>query len=152
MNVQERVVGITGSVSGAASVLGSWQVCHSVCLAIIAFLGLLGITIVGMPLAFLTTIAVPLWLVAVVLLGVTALLYFMKRCVPVHLLLLNTGLVTAGVPFSAVEPFRPVFWIVGGGVAAGPSCRTGHSPRLGGAVRSPPRHRGAGRRHRAGHG
>ena len=65
--VKEKFVGIAGSVSGVTSFLGSWQVCHNLCLGLIAFLGILGITIVGMPLIFLTKIAIHFWIVAIVL-------------------------------------------------------------------------------------
>lgn len=117
-HVKDKLVGAAGSISGIASILGSWQVCHSVCLGIIALLSVMGIAVAGMPLAFLTEIAVPLWTVAVVLLLITFGLYVKKKCISRNLLLFNSGLIIAGVPFSAVQSFSVAFWIVGGLVAA----------------------------------
>ncbi len=116
--LKEKIIGATGSVSGAASVLGSWQICHSVCLAIVAMLSVIGITVVGMPLAFLTTIAVPMWSIAAGLLLVTLILYFTKKCISSRMILFNSGLIVAGVPFQAVKSLSPLFWAVGGALAA----------------------------------
>ncbi|MBI2548206.1 hypothetical protein HYW21_02545 [Candidatus Woesearchaeota archaeon] len=115
--LKERVIGATGSVSGIASILGSWQICHNVCLGIIALLGIIGITLTGMPLQFLTTIALPLWTMALLLLGITMLMYAKKKCISRNLILINTGLIIAGVPFQSVQSFIAVFWVIGGIVA-----------------------------------
>ena len=115
---KEKLIGATGSASGAASILGSWQICHNICLGLIALLGILGITVTGMPLLFLTQIAVPIWLVAVGLLLVTAYLYIRKRCISNRLLLFNSGLILAGVPFQPLQRFSLFFWIAGGAIAA----------------------------------
>ena len=112
--MKDKVIGATGSISGAASVLGSWQVCHSVCLGIIALLGMLGIAVTAMPLLFLTKIAIPIWLAAVGLLLITWLLYKKKKCISKNLIILNTGLIIAGTPFEGVRNFSFVFWIIGG--------------------------------------
>ncbi len=108
------MVAATGSVSAAASVLGSWQICHSVCLALIAALSVIGITLQGMPLLFLTKIAVPVWIVAAALLGLALYFYFAKRCIAKWMLVLNAGLLTAGIPFRAVQPIIVAFWAIGG--------------------------------------
>jgi hypothetical protein len=113
-NIKERVIGATGSVSGIASILGSWQACHSVCLALVGFLSILGITVVGMPLVFLTEVAIPVWTVAVILLIIAAILYIKKRCISSRLLLVNLGLIIAGVPFPFLQQFIEIFWIIGG--------------------------------------
>lgn len=112
-NIKERLIGATGSVSGAASILGSWQVCHNICLGIIALLAVLGITVIGMPLAFLTTLAVPLWTIAAVLLLVTIAFYIKKKCISKNLIMFNSGLIVAGIPFGPVQDFRMLFWIIG---------------------------------------
>lgn len=117
-SIKGKVTGIIGSISGAASVLGSWQVCHNICIGIIALLGVLGIAVSGMPLFFLTQVAIPFWIGAVVLLGVTLVLYVQKRCVSEKLILFNSGLIVAGVPFPAVQDYSLFFWIVGGLLAA----------------------------------
>lgn len=116
-SAKEKVVGSVGSVSGAASVLGSWQVCHNVCLWIIAALGLIGITLTGMPLAFLTTIAIPMWSAAVVLLLATIYMYYRKMCISKNVILINSGLIISGTPFQQVQKFSVFLWVIGGGLA-----------------------------------
>ena len=116
-NIREKSVGVIGSVSGTASILGSWQICHSLCMGLIALLGLVGITVTGMPFLFLTTIAVPLWIIAVILLGITALLYIKKKCISKNLIILNSGIILAGTPFNQIDNYRAVFWIIGGAIA-----------------------------------
>ncbi len=113
-NIKEKLIGASGSVSGAASILGSWQVCHNVCLGIIALLGIIGITVVGMPLLFLTKIAVPIWTVAVILLLVTIAIYTKKKCISKNLIIINSGLIIAGTPFQPLQKFSILFWTVGG--------------------------------------
>ena len=113
-NLKERLIGATGSLSGGTSILGSWQGCHNICLTIIAILGAIGITVVGMPLLFLTKIALPLWIAAFVLLLMTLGLYFKKKCISHRIVIFNSGLVIAGVPFEALQPFLVLFWVIGG--------------------------------------
>ena len=99
-----------GSLSGIASVLGSWQVCHNVCLGLIAMLGLIGITLQGMPLLFLTQLAIPFWTVAFLLWIFTLYMYIKRSCISTKMLTLNTGLLIAGFPF-----FQTILiWIAGG--------------------------------------
>ena len=111
---EAKIVGSAGAVSGAASILGSWQVCHSVCLGIVALLGLLGITVIGMPLAFLTEWAIPLWSIAFALLLVTIGFYLKKRCISSRLIMVNSGLLIAGIPFQGFQNYSPYLWIIGG--------------------------------------
>jgi hypothetical protein len=113
-NIKETALGAAGSLSGIASILGSWQACHSVCLALVGFLSILGITVVGMPLAFLTEVAVPVWIVAVILLIIVAILYIKKRCISSRLLVVNSGLIIAGIPFPFLQKYTEIFWIIGG--------------------------------------
>jgi hypothetical protein len=113
-NAKERLIGATGSVAGIASILGTWQACHNVCLALVGFLSILGITVIGMPLVFLTEVAIPVWTVAVILLTITAILYIKKKCISSRLLLVNSGLIIAGVPFPFLQQFTEIFWIIGG--------------------------------------
>ena len=117
-NAKEKLIGATGSVSGAASILGSWQVCHNVCLGLIALLGLIGITVVGMPLLFLTKIAMPIWIIAVLLLALTIWIYTSRKCISKNLIIFNSGLIIAGTPFQQVQQFSIFFWVVGGLLAA----------------------------------
>lgn len=117
--VKERVSGIVGSVSGGASLMGSWQVCHNVCLGLLVALSSIGITVVGMPLAFLTELSLPLWLLAVGLFAVTGIMYLKKKCLSPALLMVNAGLILAGTPFIQTTAFVAIFWIGGGLLVAG---------------------------------
>lgn len=114
----EKTGSITSTISGIMGFLGSWHVCHNLCLGIIALLSLIGITLVGMPLLFLTKVAVPFWIAAVVLLGITLIFYFQKKCISKNLILFNTGIIIAGVPFRQLQNFTKIFWIIGGGLVA----------------------------------
>jgi hypothetical protein len=113
-NAKERVIGATGSVAGIASILGTWQACHNVCLALVGFLSILGVTVIGMPVVFLTDVAIPVWTLAVILLIIAAILYIKKGCISSRLLLVNSGLIIAGVPFPFLQQFTEIFWIIGG--------------------------------------
>ncbi len=116
-NIEEKLITASGTLSGATSILGSWQICHSICLGLIAMLSVLGITIVGMPLLFLTKIAIPLWSLAFVILAATILLYLKKKCISEKMIMFNSGLLIAGIPFTAVQKFAIFFWIIGGFLA-----------------------------------
>lgn len=113
-NPKEKLIGATGTLSGFTSILGSWQICHNVCLGLIFLLSLAGITITGMPLLFLTKIAVPLWTIAVLLLLATIILYQTKRCISKNLIIFNAGLIIAGVPFGPLQQYSAFFWSIGG--------------------------------------
>ncbi len=113
-----KLASISSSISGGLSFLGGYQVCHNVCLGIIALLSLIGITVVGMPLLFLQKVAVPFWIAAVVLLGITLAMYVKMKCLSRNLLLLNGGIIVASVPFYQLKPLLPVFWMVGGTMVA----------------------------------
>lgn len=110
--MKEKIFEITGSVSGVASVLGSWQVCHSICIALISLLSIMGIAVNGMPLVFFTKIALPIWIIAVILFVIIFLIYLKKPCISKNLLILNAGLIIAGTPFK--QEYSIIFWIIGG--------------------------------------
>ncbi|MBI2558534.1 hypothetical protein HYW20_04380 [Candidatus Woesearchaeota archaeon] len=113
--IKEKFVGVAGSISGGLSFLGSYQVCHNACLALVAFLTFLGFAVAGMPLLFLTKVAIPFWTVAVSLLTITIILKYKKRMhLSGKLILFNSGLIIAGVPFQQVQNFNYLSWIVGG--------------------------------------
>ncbi len=113
-SIKEKSLSITSSASGVMGFLGGYQVCHNICLGIIALLSIIGITLVGMPLLFLTKVAIPFWTAAVVLFGVTMVFYFKSKCISKNLLLFNGGIIIAGVPFQQFQNFTTIFWIVGG--------------------------------------
>ncbi len=115
--LKTNVVSAVGSASGISSILGSWQICHSICLWTIALLGIVGIAVSGMPLFFLTKITIPLWGVALGLYVLTGYWYFTRKCVSKKMLFFNGGIIFMGIPFSLVEPIRPLIWIIGGSLA-----------------------------------
>ena len=114
---ESRIVGVSGSISGAASVLGSWQVCHSICTAIIIVLSMMGITLSTMPLLFLTKIASVMWGIAATLFAATLYFYLAKKCISSALVMLNTGLLVMGIPFAALQQFILLFYGIGGTLA-----------------------------------
>lgn len=118
ISLKEKLLGLSGGVTGTLSFLGGYQVCHNACLALISLLTILGFAVSGMPLLFLTKVAVPFWVVAVSILGITFFLKY-KRIMNFSskILLVNSGLIIAGVPFQQVQKLNYVFWIIGGIVA-----------------------------------
>lgn len=114
-SAKEKILGASGSLTGALGFLGGYQVCHSACLALISFLTFLGFAAAGMPLLFLTEVAVPFWIAAFSLLLLTIAIKFKKI---MHfsgkMILLNSGLVIAGVPFQKLQQFKYIFWTAGG--------------------------------------
>lgn len=114
---KQKLLASTGTLSGAASIMGSWQVCHNICLGIIALLSIIGITVTGMPLLFMTKVAIPMWSVAVVLLAASIILYKMKKCISRNLIIFNSGLIMAGIPFQGVQSYSLYFWAVGGAIS-----------------------------------
>jgi len=117
---KERFLSVFGSLSGSLSFLGGWQVCHNVCLGVIALLSLIGITVVGMPLLFLTQYTIYFWSIAVLILIPTLILYWKdKKCMSAKLLLFNLGIIIASVPFAEMQPYQIAFWAFGGILIAG---------------------------------
>ena len=114
-NIKEKILGGTAGMSGALSFLGSYQVCHNTCLALISLLTILGFTVAGMPLLFLTKVAVPFWIAAFSLLVSTIFLKHKKKFhISDKTILFNSGLIIAGIPFQQLQQFNYIFWIVGG--------------------------------------
>jgi len=114
-NIKEKILGASGSLTGSLSFLGSYQVCHNACLALVALLTFLGFTVAGMPLLFLTKIAIPFWIVAVAALLLILILKYGKNMqFSEKIILLNSGLIIAGIPFEQLEKFNYIFWAIGG--------------------------------------
>ena len=113
---EKAFVAISG-VSGSLSFLGGWQICHNLCLAVIAFLSFIGISVVGMPLLFLTQYAPYFWSIAIFLLVPTLIMYFKNRhCASKNLILFNFGIIVFSTPL--LQEISLVFWIIGGIVIA----------------------------------
>lgn len=115
MALKDKLVGVAGTASATTSILGGYQICHSVCIGIIGLLSIVGITVVGMPLMFLTKVAVPFWIVGIIFLsGMTLLTYTKKLHFSQNLMLANAGLLIAGTPFQTVQSFKMLLWFLGG--------------------------------------
>ena len=113
--LKEKILGWLGGISGSLSFLGGYQVCHSLCMWLISVLTILGFTVAGMPLIFLTRVAIPFWVAAFILLFLTIVLKYSKGMnISSNLILLNSGLLIAGIPFQELEQFNYIFWIIGG--------------------------------------
>ncbi len=54
-----KATGIIGSFSSILGVAGLYNVCHTICQVLIAVLAIIGITVTGMPLAFLQNYRLP---------------------------------------------------------------------------------------------
>ena len=117
--IKEKMLGISGGITGTLGFLGGYQVCHNAYLALISLLTILGFTVAGMPLLFLTKVAIPFWTLALALLVTTIILKYGKNMrFSGKIILLNSGLIIAGIPFQEVEKFNYIFWIVGGSLVA----------------------------------
>jgi hypothetical protein len=114
-SLKEKFASISSIFSGSLSFLGGWQICHNLCLGIVAILSLIGITIAGMPLLFLNRYAVYFWLAAVMLLVPTLIMYWKtKAFMSKNIIMANIGIIIAAVPFVDLQPYQFVFWSIGG--------------------------------------
>lgn len=119
LQVKEKLISSTSSVSGLSGIFSSYNVCHNICTAAIALLSVVGITVAGMPLLFLQKVALPIWMFAVVLFIATLLLYYKNRhCMSKNMLIANFGLLTIGTPFVQTTGLKPYFWAAGGIILA----------------------------------
>ncbi len=114
--IKDRVFSLGGSLSGSISVLGSYQVCHSLCIAAITLLAFIGITVNGLPFLFLQSVAIPFWIAAVILLMIIVVLHLRRMaCISKASILFNSGLIVAGFPFK--NNFAAFFYVSGGVIA-----------------------------------
>ena len=119
MDAKTKMGNFLSSASGTLATLGSsWQLCHSICLTLIALLGAVGIVITGMPLLFLSEYSVYFWGFAILLLLPTLAMYSRNpKCGSKNVLMFNVGVVIAGTPGQFIGGLQPVFWLVGGIIA-----------------------------------
>ncbi len=114
--LKEKIASITSGGSGVLSLAGGYNVCHNICLAAIAGLAVIGISVQGMPFEFLQAFSIPLWTLGVGLLGLTGYLYVTRKCISKNLLAANSGLLIAAIPFKELEFLQLSFWIIGFGL------------------------------------
>lgn len=111
-----RATRVASAASGTAAIAGAHNVCHSLCTGAIALVALFGITATGMPLAWMTDWAPAFWAMAVTGLATTLAIGMRNSCLSWPGLLVNTGIVVAGVPFW--PGLTTAFWLVGGAILA----------------------------------
>lgn len=113
-NTTPGILGKIGNTSGFLSFLGSYNVCHNACMAVIAVLSLVGITFSSLPFLFLQDYAIYFWSIALFALGVSAYMYIrMNHYEARNMMIANAGFVLAGIPFREMENFIFLFQIVG---------------------------------------
>ncbi|MBI2543262.1 MAG: hypothetical protein HYW24_03690 [Candidatus Aenigmarchaeota archaeon] len=105
-----------GSVSGVGSIVSAHNVCHSVCLAVVAILSVFGIIVSSNVLMFLEDYNLLFWSMGILFLGVSLLLYLkFGKCISTKMILFNVGLLVIGFPFTLLSQY--VFWVLGGTIS-----------------------------------
>lgn len=105
------------SISGLLGGIGSWYtLCLSLCMSIVSFFALFGITLTILPLMFLQTYQLYFWLTAFVF--TAASFYFYKKqkrhlTIDRDLLVINAGLLLFGLPFQQLTDYRDFFRFIG---------------------------------------
>lgn len=118
MQLKQKLIQGTNTMSGGVSVLGSYQICHNICMGLISLLSILGITVIGMPLLFLTKIALPFWIAAATLLLIMVILKLtIMKGLSTNMMIFNSGLIIAGIPFRNLQVYKNYFFIIGGSIA-----------------------------------
>jgi len=115
---KDKVISATGSLSGGMSILSSYNVCHSICMGVIAALSVFGVAVAGFPLAFLLPYQPYFWAIGIAILVVALILYTQAKhslavpsgtgsareikgpCISKHMILANAGLLVSGIPFA----------------------------------------------------
>ena len=111
----KKVFAIAGSISGAGSIISAHNVCHSICLAVVAFLSIFGIIVSSDILMWLQDYNLFFWTMGIAFLAISLVIYYkMPCCISKKLILFNAGLIIIGFPFFAF--INLVFWISGGGI------------------------------------
>ncbi|MBI4163387.1 MAG: hypothetical protein HY512_00875 [Candidatus Aenigmarchaeota archaeon] len=107
------VFAIAGSVSGAGSIISAHNVCHSICLAVVALLSVFGIFVSADILMWLQDYNLFFWTMGVAFLAISLAIYYkMPCCISTKMILFNVGLLIIGLPFLAT--FNIVLWLIGG--------------------------------------
>lgn len=111
---KEKYVSYVSSLSGASGIFSSYQVCHSICLGVIALLSVIGITLTGLPFLFLQRLALPLWTIALALFAISLFFYIKhKHHTLKNLLIFNFGAIIVGIPFENLAFLRTYFLVMG---------------------------------------
>lgn len=112
-----KFTGLLGGVAGTGSIISAHNVCHSICLAVVAILSVFGIIVSSNVLMFLEDYNLLFWSMGISFLALSLFLYLkFGRCISPKIILFNVGLLIVGFPFSFLSQY--VFWIVGGLITA----------------------------------
>jgi len=113
--IKEKITGLLGSVSGGMSIISAHNVCHNLCLGLIAILTVFGITVSGMPLGFLQDYNLLFWNMAVFFLVISLIFYVrLRKCISHKMIVFNSGLIVSSVPFEQLQKYNTLFYILGG--------------------------------------
>ena len=108
-----KVFGVAGGISGAGSIISAHNVCHSICLAVVALLSVFGIIVSADVLMWLQDYNLFFWSMGVGFLAISLALYYIKPCcISTKMILFNMGLLIIGLPFFQLLSIA--FWIIGG--------------------------------------
>ena len=109
----KRVFAVAGSVSGAGSIISAHNVCHSICLVVVAMLSVFGIIVSADILMWLQDYNMFFWTMGISFLAISLAIYYkMPCCISKKMILFNAGLLIIGLPFF--QFINLVFWLVGG--------------------------------------
>src|SRR3989344_5269290 len=116
-NRRGKVVGSVGAVSGSGGIISAHNVCHAVCLGVVAVLSVFGIAVSSTALMFLQDYNMLFWTMGVFFLLLSLLLYArFGKCISTKMIVFNAGLVLAGTPFFPAQ--QVIFWTAGFFIAA----------------------------------
>lgn len=107
-----KITGVFGTVSGTGSIISAHNVCHALCLAVVAFLSVFGVIVSSDILMFLENYNLFFWSMGIffLALGLMLLLKY-PNCMSRKMILANSGLLIIGVPY--LPSLNLLFWIVG---------------------------------------
>ena len=95
-----RIFGFLGSASGGGAIASLHNICHVLCVGLASSLALFGIIISDTALMFLQSYNVYFWLMGLFFLLISIALMTMNKLVSIKLMIFNTGLLIASIPFA----------------------------------------------------
>lgn len=105
---------VAGSASGIGSIISAHNICHQVCLAVVAVLSIFGIIVSSSVLMFLEDYNLIFWIMGLIFLFVSlVMLYKFPSCMSKKAILANIGLLIFGLP---LQLYSFLFWIAGSSI------------------------------------
>lgn len=118
--LEGKAVGVVGGISGTGSIISAHNVCHALCLSVVAVLSVFGIAVSSTALMFLEDYQMLFWSMGIFFLALSLFLYFkFGKCISEKLILFNSGLLVMGIPFASLQSYQLLFWMVGGAISLG---------------------------------